>query len=197
MSPHEAAALLNIELQEDIQDQIEFIVFELKQKIFRQLDQVLLYPKWFKELQRIERAAAALGINWAEQQPLKNRLKSTQFRLDLQLPMLAFFNQYQSFRKEIALDFHREFVPSELEKVLQLWLDVQKQYLPYWAEYVDSELDVPLSTSFDPQEILKALQTIKQHGIAYIKDLNLEQTPSQLKNYISWNQKIYSKLSMA
>ena len=48
MSPQEAAALLNIDLQEDLEEQIEQVIFALKQKIYRQLDQLLLYPKWFK-----------------------------------------------------------------------------------------------------------------------------------------------------
>jgi len=61
MSPKEALSLYNFKQEEPLDEQLEFVFFELKQKIYRQLDQVLLYPKWVKELTRLSTASLALA----------------------------------------------------------------------------------------------------------------------------------------
>ena len=67
MSPEQALALLHLNHQDPYEEQIEVILFELKQKIYRQLDQLLLYPKWIKELSRLDTAARTLGVGFPDE----------------------------------------------------------------------------------------------------------------------------------
>jgi hypothetical protein len=194
MSPKEAAALLNIDLKEDLEEQVELVVFELKQKIYRQLDQLLLYPKWYKELQRITDASSALDMLFLEDK----QATFTNFtnELNIQLPMLAFFNQYQVQRKEMALQFHRAQVPLVLQKILMDWSEVQKQYLAFWSNRQELFIEVQLTAQFDPQAILLILEKLKDKGVLFVNDLNWGETPELLQQYIARNQKIWAKLQL-
>ena len=194
MSPQEAAALLNIDLKEDLEEQVELVIFELKQKIYRQLDQLLLYPKWYKELQRITDASSALDMLFLEDK----QATFTNFtnELNIQLPMLAFFNQYQVQRKEMALQFHRAQVPDVLQRILVAWSEVQKQYLEFWSNRQELFIEVPLNTQFDPQAVLKTLEELKDKGVLFIHDLNWGEMPELLQQYIARNQKIWTKLQL-
>jgi hypothetical protein len=194
MSQQEAAALLNIDLEEDLEEQVELVIFELKQKIYRQLDQLLLYPKWYKELQRITDASSALNMLFLEEK----QATFTNFtnELNIQLPMLAFFNQYQVQRKEMALQFHRAQVPLVLQKILMDWSEVQKQYLEFWSNRQELFIEVQLTAQFDPQAILLILEKLKDKGVLFVNDLNWGETPELLQQYIARNQKIWSKLQL-
>lgn len=194
MSPQEAAALLNIDLKEDIEEQVELVVFELKQKIYRQLDQLLLYPKWNKELQRITDASRALDMLFWENK--QDTFAYFSLKLNNQLPMLAFFNQYQSYRKEMALQFHRAQAPLVLQKILVDWSEVQKQYLSFWSNRQEAFVDVQLTAQFDPQAILLILEKLKDKGVLFLNDLNWGETPELLQQYIARNQKIWAKLQL-
>ena len=66
MSPEQALALLHLNQEDPYEEQIEILLFELKQKIYRQLDQLLLYPKWIKELSRLDTAARSLGVGFPD-----------------------------------------------------------------------------------------------------------------------------------
>jgi hypothetical protein len=195
MSPQEAAALLNIDLQEDLEAQIEQVIFELKQKIYRQLDQLLLYPKWFKELDKIDRAAQVLGIALAPSKqnavtPLSSKIEV----IDQHLPMLAFFNQHQLQRKATALQFQRAEDPRALVLILKDWSEVQKQYIAYWAQMELTAVESKLTAQFDPQVIFLILQELKEKGVLYLQDIKSTEIPTQLQAYISWAQKLWSRL---
>lgn len=194
MSPQEAAALLNIDLQEDLEEQIEQVIFALKQKIFRQLDQLLLYPKWFKALDKIDRAARALAIHWPPFQQNKTPQNLKKAGLDQDLPMLAFFNQYQLQRKAMALQFQSAVAPQDLIDILKNWSEVQKQYLAYWSQLELTSVESQLAAQFDPQVIFLILQALKEKGVLFVKDLKQTQIPTQLQAYVSWAQKLWSRL---
>jgi hypothetical protein len=195
MSPKEAAALLNIELQGDLTDQIEHIVFELKQKIYRQLDQLLLYPKWFKEIERIERASHSLGITWPENPKNQDLNPITQAqKLDFHLPMLDFFNQYQAQRKEMALQFHRSVATTDLKLILTNWLELQKKYLSYWSQGMIPTEEISLTLQLDPQAIFLILQELKEKDVLYMEDLKNTNIPEQLRLFMAWAQKIWSSV---
>ena len=197
MSPQEAAAQFNLNIEEELPEQFELILFELKQKIYRQLDQLLLYPKWFNEIQRIHRAAQALHIAWPDAIQIQDRnLATQQLILDLHLPMLAFFNQYQSYRKEMALQFHRADAPLVLQNILKEWSEIQKQYMGFWSNTQVSSIEVQLTAQFDPQAILLIIQQLKDTGVLLVTDLNQCEIPELLQRYIAWNQKIWSKLQL-
>lgn len=195
MSPQEAAALLNLDLEADLEEQIEHVVFELKQKIYRQLDQLLLYPKWFKELDKIDRATRVLAIKWSSTNQNATALKSAQIEvIDQQLPMLAFFNQYQLQRKAMALQFQRGGEPQVLTEILKEWYALQEQYLAYWSQMQLTSVESQLTAQFDPQVIFLTLQELKEKGVLYAKDLSNTEIPVQLQAYIAWAQKLWSRL---
>jgi hypothetical protein len=195
MSPQEAAALLNLDLEADLEEQIEHVVFELKQKIYRQLDQLLLYPKWFKELDKIDRATRVLAIKWSSSRQNATALKSAQIEvIDQQLPMLAFFNQYQLQRKAMALQFQRGVEPQVLTEILKEWYALQEQYLAYWSQMQLTSVESQLTAQFDPQVIFLTLQELKEKGVLYAKDLSNTEIPAQLQAYIAWAQKLWHRL---
>ena len=195
MSPQEAAALLNIDLQEDLEEQIEQVIFALKQKIYRQLDQLLLYPKWFKELDKIERAAHVLAIKWSPSAQHSTTLQSSKTDvIDQHLPILAFFNQYQVQRNAMALQFQRALDPQFLATILKEWSEVQKQYLAYWSKLELTLVESQLTAQFDPQVIFLTLQELEEKGVVYLQDLKTTEIPTQLQAYISWAQKLCSRL---
>jgi hypothetical protein len=195
MSPQEAAALLNLDLEADLEEQIEHVVFELKQKIYRQLDQLLLYPKWFKELDKIDRATRVLAIKWSSTKQNATALKSAQIEvIDQQLPMLAFFNQYQLQRKAMALQFQRGVEPQVLTEILKEWYALQEQYLAYWSQMQLTSVESQLTAQFDPQVIFLTLQELKEKGVLFAKDLSNTEIPAQLQAYIAWAQKLWSRL---
>jgi hypothetical protein len=195
MSPQEAAALLNLDLQEDLEEQIEQVIFALKQKIYRQLDQLLLYPKWFKELDKIDRAAHVLDIKWfASAQHSTTPQSSKTDVIDTHLPMLAFFNQYQVQRKAMALQFQQALNPQVLASILKDWSEVQKQYLAYWSKLELTLVESQLTAQFDPQVIFLILQELKEKGVLYLQDLKNTEIPVQLQAYICWAQKLWTRL---
>jgi hypothetical protein len=195
MSPEEAAALLNIDLQEDLEEQIEQVIFALKQKIYRQLDQLLLYPKWFKELDKIERAAKVLAIKWSSSGQNETTLQSSKTEvIDQHLTMFAFFNQYQVQRNAMALQFQRAEDPQALTTILKDWSEVQKQYLAYWSKLELTLVESQLTAQFDPQVIFLILQELKEKGVLYLQDLKNTEIPTQLQAYISWAQKLWFRL---
>jgi hypothetical protein len=195
MSPEEAAALLNIDLQEDLEEQIEQVIFALKQKIYRQLDQLLLYPKWFKELEKIDRAAKVLAIKWSSSGQNETTLQSSKIdAIDQHLTMFAFFNQYQVQRNAMALQFQRAEDPQALALILKNWSEVQKQYLAYWSKLELALVESQLTAQFDPQVIFLILQELKEKGVFYLQDLKNTEIPVQLQAYISWAQKLWTRL---
>ncbi|MEY4804128.1 MAG: hypothetical protein RL331_647 [Bacteroidota bacterium] len=198
MSPVEAAALLNIDLQEDLEDQLELVIFELKQKIYRQLDQLLLYPKWFKEIEKIDRAAKALAVKWSPSKQNETTLLNPKPKVnDHHLPMLVLFNQHQLQRKEMALRFHQAQAPIQLEMLLKAWLEIQKQYVAYWSKIEVPSTEVQLTAQFDPQVMFLTLQELKEKDVLFVQDLNRTAIPEKLQAYIAWHQKIWSKLQAA
>lgn len=194
MSPQEAAALLNLDLQEDLEEQIEQVIFALKQKIFRQLDQLLLYPKWFKELDKIDRAAHVLDFQWPPFQQTTTPQNLKRPGLDQDLPMLAFFNQYQVQRKAMALQFQRAVAPQGLAFILKDWSEVQKQYLAYWSQIELTSMESQLTAQFDPQVIFIILQELKEKGVVSLQDVKNTEIPTQLQAYICWAQQLWTRL---
>jgi hypothetical protein len=111
--------------------------------------------------------------------------------------MLAFFNQYQVQRKEMALQFHRAQVPLVLQKILMDWSEVQKQYLAFWSNRQEPTIEVQLTAQFDPQAILLILEKLKDKGVLFLNDLNWGEMPELLQQYIARNQKIWTKLQLS
>jgi hypothetical protein len=51
-----------------------------------------------------------------------------------------------------------------------------------------------LTAQFDPQVIFLTLQELEEKGVVYLQDLKNTEIPTQLQAYISWAQKLWSRL---
>jgi hypothetical protein len=196
MSPEEALILLNLHQEEPLDEQIEQLIFELKQKIYRQLDQVLLYPKWDKELSRLDKAAHALGFCFPEENlPLTLADKIDFGSIDRS--MLAQFSAQHQLRSKIAFLIYNGTTPLVLKELLKFWLGQQKDFFNFWAGAQLPSLEILLSQQFDPQQILGLLSELQKVEITAIENLTKANTPLLLQQYIAWNKAVWAKLNNA
>ena len=196
MSPEEALTLLRINPEEPLDDQLESLFFELKQKIYRQLDQVLLYSKWYKELTRLDTAARVLGFGFPEQKQ-ESIIENTRVLDPNKNSMLAQFNAQYQLRSKMALRVYNEKAPLLLKELLTYWLEQQIDFFEFWAGAHLPTIDILLSQQFDPQQILGSLSELHRAEITTIADLTLINTPLQLQQYIAWNKAVWAKLNNA
>lgn len=196
MSPEQALALLNLNHQDPYEEQIEVILFELKQKIYRQLDQLLLYPKWIKELSRLDTAARTLGVGFPDEK-LALFKEYKEVSDSKQLSMRAQFNAQYQIKVKISLLVYNGKSPLLLKELLEFWLEQQKDFFQYWAGAGIKDQEILLSKQFDPQQILGLLSELQKVEITSIEDLSNENTPLLLQQYIAWNKAVWSKLQDA
>ena len=193
MSPEQALALLHLNHDESFEEQIEVILFELKQKIYRQLDQLLLFPKWIKELSRLDTAARTLGVGFPDEKiALFKEYKEVSD--SKKLSMRAKFNAQYQIKVKIALLVYNGKSPHMLKELLEFWLEQQKDFFQYWAGAGIKDQEILLSKQFDPQQILGLLSELQKVEITSIEDLTNENTPLLLQQYIAWNKAVWSKL---
>lgn len=196
MSPQQALALLNLNHQDPYEEQIEVILFELKQKIYRQLDQLLLYPKWIKELSRLDTAARTLGVGFPDEK-LALFKEYKEVSDSKKLSMRAQFNAQYQIKVKISLLVYNGKSPLMLKELLEFWLEQQKDFFQYWAGAGIKDQEILLSKQFDPQQILGLLSELQKVEITSIEDLSNENTPLLLQQYIAWNKAVWSKLQDA
>ena len=196
MSPEQALALLNLNHQDPYEEQIEVILFELKQKIYRQLDQLLLYPKWIKELSRLDTAARTLGVGFPDEK-LALFKEYKEVYDSKKLSMRAQFNAQYQIKVKISLLVYNGKSPLLLKELLEFWLEQQKDFFQYWAGAGIKDQEILLSKQFDPQQILGLLSELQKVEITSIEDLSNENTPLLLQQYIAWNKAVWSKLQDA
>ena len=196
MSPEQALALLNLNHQDPYEEQIEVILFELKQKIYRQLDQLLLYPKWIKELSRLDTAARTLGVGFPDEK-LALFKEYKEVSDSKKLSMRAQFNAQYQIKLKISLLVYNGKSPLLLKELLEFWLEQQKDFFQYWAGAGIKDQEILLSKQFDPQQILGLLSELQKVEITSIEDLTNENTPLLLQQYIAWNKAVWSKLQDA
>ena len=196
MSPEQALALLNLNHQDPYEEQIEVILFELKQKIYRQLDQLLLYPKWIKELSRLDTAARTLGVGFPDEK-LALFKEYKEVSDSKKLSMRAQFNAQYQIKVKISLLVYNGKSPLLLKELLEFWLEQQKDFFQYWAGAGIKDQEILLSKQFDPQQILGLLSELQKVEITSIEDLSNENTPLLLQQYSAWNKAVWSKLQDA
>lgn len=196
MNPEEALILLKLHQEDPLDEQIEFVFFELKQKIYRQLEQVLLYPKWIKELSRLDTAARTLGVGFTEK-GLSFQMKSHDISDSNDRSMLAQFNAQYQLRSKIAFLIYNGTTPVVLKEILSFWLEQQKDFFQFWAGADIKAQEILLSKQFDPQQILGLLSELQKVEITSIEDLSNENTPLLLQQYVAWNKAIWTKLNNA
>ena len=193
MSPEQALALLHLNHDEPFEEQIEVILFELKQKIYRQLDQLLLFPKWIKELSRLDTAARTLGVGFPDEK-LALFKEYKEVSDSKKLSMRAQFNAQYQIKVKISLLVYNGKSPLLLKELLEFWLEQQKDFFQYWAGAGIKDQEILLSKQFDPQQILGLLSELQKVEITSIEDLSNENTPLLLQQYIAWNKAVWSKL---
>lgn len=196
MSPEQALALLHLNHEEPYEEQIEILIFELKQKIYRQLDQLLLFPKWIKELSRLDTAARTLGVGFPDEK-LALFKEYKEVSDSKKLSMRAQFNAQYQIKVKISLLVYNGKSPLLLKELLEFWLEQQKDFLQYWAGAGIKDQEILLSKQFDPQQILGLLSELQKVEITSIEDLSNENTPLLLQQYIAWNKAVWSKLQDA
>lgn len=196
MSPEQALALLHLNHDEPFEEQIEVILFELKQKIYRQLDQLLLFPKWIKELSRLDTAARTLGVGFPDEK-LALFKEYKEVSDSKKLSMRAQFNAQYQIKVKISLLVYNGKSPLLLKELLEFWLEQQKDFFQYWAGAGIKDQEILLSKQFDPQQILGLLSELQKVEITSIEDLSNQNTPLLLQQYIAWNKAVWSKLQDA
>ena len=196
MSPEQALALLHLNHDEPFEEQIEVILFELKQKIYRQLDQLLLFPKWIKELSRLDTAARTLGVGFPDEKIAIFKEYKEDYD-SKKLSMRAQFNAQYQIKVKISLLVYNGKSPLLLKELLEFWLEQQKVFFQYWAGAGIKDQEILLSKQFDPQQILGLLSELQKVEITSIEDLSNENTPLLLQQYIAWNKAVWSKLQDA
>lgn len=191
MTQNEARALLNLNGEQDLDEQLEFALFEYKQKIYRQLDQVLLYPKWMAALHRLQSAAEVLGFSFTENKPLP-------FQFDVhfttQETLVTNFNAYQQVKARVAQLIYNSSNPTQVCTILNAFLEVQRQWFNFLAQVNLPRMEVKLSQQFDPQAILLQFKSLESKGLVRMEDLQEETTPKLLQEWISWQKAMLQKM---
>ena len=192
MTQKEARALLNLNDEQDLEEQLENALFEYKQKIYRQLDQVLLYPKWTAALLRLHSAAEVLGFAFPEDQ---NTAHDFEVLLTPKASLVTNFNAYQQVKARVAQLIYNGSDPTQVCTILNAFLEVQRQWFNFWAQVNLPRTEVKLSQQFDPQALLLLFKSLESQGVVQIEQLNEETTPIQLREWISWQQALLQKIN--
>jgi hypothetical protein len=191
MTQSEALALLNVTDGQDPEEQLELVFFEYKQKIYRQLDQILLYPKWISVLKNLSKAAETLLIPSENQEftiPEAPIFSSDTTLVDL-------YNQQQQIKVKVAHLLYNCVAPKNALKVLEAYQRIMRTSFDFWAQAGLSNTEVKLSQQFDPIAILATLKDLAQKGISQINELDGQNTPLTLKEWIAWNKALQTKIS--
>jgi hypothetical protein len=190
MTRQEALALYNLEDNQDLAEQLEFVFFEYKQKIYQQLDQVLLYPKWIGALQSLSNAAQSLALPFDYHPSMALGNKSFQHTEAL----VDQFNQLQQLKAQVARLLYNSSNPQNVLELLEYYRGVLSKSFAYWSEAIDFETEVKLSQQFDPIRILSDLKLMEHAGVCYLHELQEQNTATSIKEWISWNKAIEARI---
>ena len=190
MTRAQALALLNINIDQDLEDQIETLFFEYKTKIYQQIDQTLLYKKWSKQLLHFSDAAKHLGYFKESNADLSMSMPI----FDKLQPMIGNFNHYQFSKMRLAKGIYESQNTEELTIIIdQLYL-LQFNWMSYWNAIKLNPYELQLSERFDSQALLSELQSMATKNVNFLADLQVGNTPVLIQRYIAWTQLIYQKL---
>jgi hypothetical protein len=190
MTRQEAIALYNLEDNEDIAEQLEFVFFEYKQKIYQQLDQVLLYPKWISSLKSLLNAAETLALPY--DYPPSIALGDISFQHTETL--IDQFNRLQQIKAKVARLLYNSSNPQGVLELLAFYQSALSKSFAYWTQAINFETEVKLSQQFDPIRILSDLKLMAHAGICYLHELQEQNTANSIKEWISWNKAIEARI---
>ena len=166
---------------EEIQDALETTFFDIKQRLYRSFDQVLLYPKFEKELLRFLKAEHLLlhhqTFELSSKKELRPSLVFSSFSA-AEIDLNALLNQLKLFQK------HRAQLQTQLyncsdASALLLIMDEAKLLFQDWFEIwpkldFDAEQPVKLSQILDAQAFYTELQELAQ-AAPYEKGIDIAQ----------------------
>ncbi|MFM8595794.1 MAG: hypothetical protein ACKOBN_01715 [Flavobacteriales bacterium] len=190
MTRQEALALHNLTDNEDLAEQLEFLFFEFKKKIYQQLDQVLLYPKWISALKSLSKAAEVLQLPFEQQQAIA----SNDAHFDVKQTLVDQFNRLKQLKVNVARLLYNSPNPQNVLELLEFYRGVLSKSFAYWSKAIDFQTEVRLSRQFDPILILSDLKLMEQAGICYLHELQQQNTATLIKEWISWNKALVAKL---
>lgn len=166
---------------EEIQDALEAQFFDIKQRLYRSFDQILLYSKFEKELLRFLKAEHIL----LEKQTIAlssktDRTPSTVFSpfSAAEIDLNALLEQLKMFQKQRAQLQTRLYNCSDASALLLL-MEEAKLLFQNWFEIwprleLDTEQPVKLSQILDAQAFYTELQELAQDA-QYAKGIDLAQ----------------------
>lgn len=189
MTRQEALTQHNLIDNEDLAEQLEFLFFEFKKKIYQQLDQVLLYPKWSSALKSLSNAAEVLHLPFEQQHPIA--LSDAHF--DVKLTLVGQFNQLQQLKANVARLLYNSPNPQNVLELLAFYQGILSKSFAYWSQAIDFETEVRLSQQFDPISILSDLKLMAHAGVYYLHELQEQNTATSIKEWISWNKALEAR----
>jgi len=169
----EASSLPDLE---EIQDALEAVFFDIKQRLYRSFDQVLLYSKFEKELLRFLKAEHLLLHDQAfelssKKEPRPSVVFSTFSAAEIDLN--ALLEQLKMFQKQRA-QLQTQLYNCSDASALLLLMEEAKVLFQNWFEIwprldLDTEQPVKLSQILDAQALYTELQELVQ-GAPHIKE---------------------------
>jgi hypothetical protein len=152
---------------EEIQDALEALFFDIKQRLYRSFDQILLYSKFEKELLRFLKAEHILLDNQTIALSLKTeRTQSAVFSpfSAAEIDLNALLEQLKLFQKQRAL-LQTQLYNCPDASALLLLMEEAKLLFQNWFEIwprlnLDTEQPVKLSQILDAQTFFTELQAL-------------------------------------
>jgi hypothetical protein len=166
---------------EEIQDALEAVFFDIKQRLYRSFDQVLLYSKFEKELLRFLKAEQLLLHDQAFELSSKKEPQSSVVFSPLsaaEIDLNALLEQLKMFQKQRA-QLQTQLYNCRDASALLLLLEEAKVLFQNWFEIwprldLDTEQPVKLSQILDAQAFYTELQELVQ-GAPYAKGIDIAQ----------------------
>jgi hypothetical protein len=166
---------------EEIQDALEAVFFDIKQRLYRSFDQVLLYSKFEKELLRFLKAEHLLLHDQSfelssKKEPRPNVVFSPFSASEIDLN--ALLEQLKLFQKQRA-QLQTQLYNCLDASALLLLMEEAKLLFQNWFEIwprldLDTEQSVKLSQILDAQALYTELQELAQ-GAPYAKGIDIAQ----------------------
>jgi len=166
---------------EEIQDALEAVFFDIKQRLYRSFDQVLLYSKFEKELLRFLKTEHLLLHDQSfelssKKEPWPNVVFSPFSASEIDLN--ALLEQLKLFQKQRA-QLQTQLYNCLDASALLLLLEEAKLLFQNWFEIwprldLDTEQPVKLSQILDAQALYTELQELAQ-GAPYAKGIDIAQ----------------------
>jgi len=166
---------------EEIQDALEAVFFDIKQRLYRSFDQVLLYSKFEKELLRFLKAGHLLlhdqSFELSSEKEPRTCVVFSPFSV-AEIDLDALLEQLKMFQKQRA-QLQTQLYNCPDASALLLLLEEVKLLFQNWFEIwprldLDTEQPVKLSQILDAQALYTELQELAQ-GAPYAKGIDLAQ----------------------